>query len=403
MINIECKKNCCGCSACMNKCPKKAITMKADDEGFLYPCIDKSKCINCNLCEKVCPIINNGKFKVEKNKFSIKSYAIRCNNKETLKKSTSGGFFTPISNYVLDNGGYIVGVTYDEKLNIFHKIIDNNSKDELKKMVGSKYVQSDMGTTFSKVKELLEKGKMVLFSGTPCQVEGLLLYLGKEYDNLITVDVICHGVPSQKLWKIYANLKEKKYNSKIKSFNFRNKTYGYHSGSMKLVFANGREYYGSARTDEMLKSFFTEISSRPSCYECKFKKMHHKSDFTIFDCWSASKLNKNIKDDDKGYTNLFINTRKGNEFFNNNLKDEYVMYETDYNKALEMDGIMILNSAIPHKNRDCFYIDLNEETFDSRIRELIPISKKDRILEASKKYLYKMHILQFMKKIRGGK
>lgn len=401
MINIDDvnKVNCCGCTACVNRCPVSAIKMQEDFEGFQYPTVDMEKCINCGLCEKVCPVIaKSRKEKIANNYKEIISYVIRTKNEECLRKSTSGGFFTPIANYVLNNDGLVVGVGYDEKMKVCHMIVNKLNTEKLKNMKGSKYVQSDLGNIFSEIKNKLDKDIFVLFSGTPCQVEGLLYFLGKNYNNLLTVDLICHGVPSPKLWNLYKEHQESKYKSKIKAFNFRNKTYGYHSGTMKLEFENNKVYYGSARVDYMLKSFFSEISSRPSCYDCKFKSKHHKSDFTIFDCWHARELNNNILDDDKGFTNLFINTSKGKDFFER-VKAEYELYNSNYEDAIRLDGCMVESSAIPNNNRNDFYKDINKYGLKQTINKYIPIKTKDYLFEKIKGIIYKLKILQIIKKV----
>lgn len=393
MIDIKSKESCCGCTACMNACPKKCISMKEDEEGFKYPHIDKSKCIRCGLCERTCPIIKQ----IISNEKNHKAYAIRSKEKEILSTSTSGGFFTDLANYVFDNNGVVVGASYENGI-VKHILIDSKERELLYKLRGSKYVQSELGSVFTSIKEYLVKGRIVCFSGTPCQVNGLLKYLNKKYDNLITVDVICHGVPSPKLFKKYIEYQESKYNSKIKELNFRNKTYGYHSGTMKIVFENNKNYCGSARTDYMLKSFFSEISSRPSCYSCKFKCDNHPSDFTIFDCWNAKRLVATLDDDDRGYTNLFVNTQKGEEVFSI-IKNKYYYYVVDKEKAIKYDGIMVRNSAKPNKNRNLFYPSLNEKGLDRTINELIPITKKDYFVEKAKKVLYKLGILKILKRI----
>ena len=210
---------------------------------------------------------------------------------------------------------------------------------------------------------------------------------------------MCHGVSSSNLWKEYVQFQETKNHSIIKEVNFRNKTYGYHSGTMKLTFENGKEYYGSGRIDFMLKSFFSEISSRPSCYNCNFKREVHNSDFTIFDCWHASKLNDKIKDDDKGYTNLFINSNKGATLFEE-VKLYYDFYPTNYLNAIKLDGMMVKNNAIPNIHRKEFYKFINEFGIEKAIRKFIPIKKKDHFIEKSKNILYKLRILDLLKKIR---
>ena len=261
MISVNKKKNCCGCTACYSVCPKKAIKMEKDNEGFLYPKVDMKKCINCHLCEKVCPILQKKEKKGKNNEDILESYAIRLKSKDDLMESTSGGFFTAISKYVLENNGVIYGAGYDKNFRIVHKRA--TFYKETIEMRGSKYVQSTLEDTFLNVKKDLIDGKMVLFTGTPCQISGLKGYLNNDFENLITLDLVCHGVPSPELWEEYVRYQERKHNSKIKLVKFRNKTYGYHSGTMKIVFKNGKEYYGSARVDQYLKSFFSEIASRP--------------------------------------------------------------------------------------------------------------------------------------------
>lgn len=395
MINItkENKNTCCGCTACKNICPKDAIKMQEDFEGFLYPVIDKSRCINCGLCDKVCPVIN----KKKNSENNIEAYAMRLKDKDSLRNSTSGGAFSAIAKYVLRNDGIVFGVGYNENYEILHK--EANNYEEIKEMRGSKYIQSDLNDSFKKTKEYLVEGKYVLFSGTPCQIEGLKNFLDKDYNKLITVDLICHGVPSPKLWREYLKYQKKKFKSDIEEISFRNKTYGYHSGTMKIKFNNGKTYFGSARVDLALKSFFKEISSRPSCYDCAFKKKSHVSEFTIFDCWSFEKLVSNGKDDDLGYTNILVNNKKGKKIYNEILADIY-SYPVDINMAIKLDGIMVENSAIPHKDRNLFYTIMNERSLKEAVQEYIPITIKDYAIEKIKAILFNLGILKQLKKIK---
>jgi len=395
MIKIEKdKKNmCCGCTACANICPKNAITMEEDFEGFLYPKIDQTKCIDCGLCDNICPILN--KDNTNDSKYQ-KAYALQCKNKEILKTSTSGGFFTPLAEYIINDDGIVYGVGFDNKLKICHKAAE--SIEQIQEFRGSKYVQSYLGDIFKDVKNKLDLNKKVLFSGTPCQVEGLKKFLRKEYENLITVDLICHGTPSPKLWKEYVKYQEDKYNSKIKNVYFRNKTYGYHSGTMKLVFENGKEYYGSARVDYMLKSFFSEISSRPSCYDCRFKTRNHISDITIYDCWSIEKLKKDIKDNDLGYTNIIVNSEKGNALLDK-IKDKFEIHTVDIDEQIKYDGIMVEKSATPNIKRSEYYEGLNKDGIDKNAKKYINVTKKDYIVEKTKSLLYKTKILYVLKNI----
>lgn len=391
MIILNDKIDCCGCTACYNICPKNAILMKSDDEGFLYPIIDNEKCINCSLCNKVCPMINSPKL----NDFDLVSYVIRANNLDIVKNSTSGGFITPLAIWVLEQKGIICGAGYDSNFNVVHQFFTSN--ESIDNLRGSKYVQSNLENCYTQIKTLLEKDKLVCFIGAPCQVAGLKNFLIKDYDKLITVDFVCHGVPSPKLWNEYLLDKEKRYNSKVRKVIFRNKTYGYHSGTMKIAFENGKTYYGSARIDIMLKSFFSEISSRPSCYHCRFKTIKRCSDFTIYDCWNFSKLVEK-KDDDNGYTNLIIQSNKGNNIFEK-INKYYEIYQVDTNKAINIDGVMMTRSSKPNINRNKFLISLNSSNYNVIVKKYLNIKKKDYIIENSKGILHKMKILSLIKKM----
>ena len=392
MISIDKKQDCCGCTACVSACPVKCISMQPDEEGFLYPKFDREKCINCNKCDKVCPIKNK-----LNNTSKIEAICARAKDLEIVKDSTSGGFFTPLAQYVLEQNGAVVGAECSDQNTIEH-IFVNDDKD-LAKLRGSKYVQSNLENIFETVKNNLESNTIVCFSGTPCQVSGLLSYLDKDYDNLITIDMICKGVPSPKLWKKYIDYQEKKYKSKIKKVSFRKKTYGYHSGTMELVFENGKKYRGSGRIDYYLKSFYKDISSRPSCYECSFKTDKHPSDFTIFESWHASTVVPGLKDDNLGYTSVLINTDKGRKHFSK-IKDRYEWYSIDKEQAIELDGIMVRNNSTPHPKREEYYKDLDNEELDEHIAKYIPISKKDYLLERSKTILYKTKLLPILKRMK---
>lgn len=386
------KEDCCGCTACASICTKKAIAILRDEEGFLYPEIDSAKCIKCGLCVKVCPIKNSiiDKF------VNQKAYIIRSKSEENVKESTSGGFFLPLAEWVVEHGGYVAGACYDDDLNVTHKI--TNKKGELCNFRGSKYVQSDMKDVFPQIKGLLNANVRVLFSGTPCQVAGLKRYLRGNDENLLCVDVVCHGVPSPKLWKKYVSEMKAKFGSDIKEVKFRSKIMGYHTGNMEIHFENGKHYYNTARTDMMLACFFGEISSRPSCYQCRFKSVQHISDFTVYDCWSYSKIT-NKADDDKGWTHLIIQSNKGQSAFQY-VKDRYEFKEIDIKQGIALDGSMIEKSAKPHIKRSEFYRDLDDERLLDHIRKYGIITAKDYVIDAIKKILFKLHILQFAIKIR---
>jgi len=394
MISIKDKAKCCGCSACKNICPQQCIDMKPDFEGFLYPVVDVQKCINCNACINVCPVLN---CQVKKDEYQ-EAYVLRTNSNEDLKISTSGGFTTPLAIWIMEQNGKVWTATFDEEWKVYHAEFNSINPDFLKTK-GSKYVQSNLNDSYQKIKQELDERKLVCFIGTTCQVYGLKNYLRKEYDNLVTVDLVCHGAPSPKLWKKYVIYQEKRYGAKLKKVNFRNKTYGYHSGTMMLEFENGKKYTGSARVDFMLKSFFSEIASRPSCYSCAFKKRYRISDFTIFDCWHMSDLVEGKKDDDKGYTNVLIQSQKGKKIFEQ-IKSQYDVCLVDASKAIALDGIMVEHSAKPHSERSEFYKDIDEHDLEMHIKKYLNIKKKDYILEKFKKTAYKLGIMSILRKMR---
>ncbi len=395
MIQITDKEKCCGCTACYSICPKKCIEMKPDEEGFLYPVVNTDQCVGCGACDKVCPV-QNTTVKTDSEK---KSYIARAREEEIVLTSSSGGLFTPIANYVLNQNGVICGATFDDDFDVVHKCLDSSSRqDELKKYRGSKYVQSYMGDNYKLIREELINNKLVCFSGTPCQVAGLKKYLNKEYDNLLTVDLVCHGTPSPKVWTKYLEYQKNKHKASVEDISFRNKTFGYHSGTMRISFDNGKNYYGSARVDFMLKAFFKGISSRPCCYTCAFKNTHHVSDLTIYDCWHPHDLVQGLIDDDKGYTNVIVQSTKGEELLRR-LQDRLVIYEVDTQKAIQLDGVMINNSAKKHIHRDQFFNDIDALSIDELTDKYIKVSQKDHVIESAKATAYRLGILDILKKL----
>ena len=390
----EKKTECCGCTACKNACPAHCIEMKEDFEGFQYPEVDKTKCLNCGLCEKVCPVLNPPRQYSEE----IQAYAVRTTLEDVLRSSTSGGFVTPLADWVLNQGGVLCAATYLQDFSVAHIIIDKDKMDlELPRIRGSKYVQSDLKRCYLDIKQYLEQEKKVCFVGTTCQVNGLKSFLRREYDSLITVDLVCHGTPSPKLWRKYLDEKQIQYGAKVVGAAFRNKTYGYHSHTMRLSFENGKEYYGSGRIDAMMKSFMSEIASRPICYQCPFKTYHRCSDFTVFDCWHADVIIQNLKDDDKGFTNLLIHSEKGRLIFEE-IKDRYISYPVNVEDAIKYDGKMVLKSATPHARRGEFFVGMDQEPLADHIQNFIPIKVSDHLIEKMKSLLYKLGILKLINK-----
>lgn len=393
MIKIP-ATNCCGCTACASICPVDAIEMRPDKEGFLYPEVNAQRCVLCGRCERVCPILH----KLEKNGPIEHAYVLRTRRKEDLKISTSGGFTKPLAKWVFENGGVFCCATYDDNWRVYHDCFESLG-EKFDKTLGSKYVQSDVQNVFPKIKLILDEGRWACFVGTTCQVYALKNYLVNDYEKLVTIDLVCHGTPSPKLWKKYIEYQEEKYDAKIRGINFRHKTYGYHSGTMRILFDNGAEYTASARTDLFLKCFFSEIASRPSCYHCAFKTKSRVSDFTIFDCWSMEKLVKDWRDDDQGYTNVLIQSSKAKMIFEK-IQDEYFAYAVDADYAVLYDGVMVERSAKPHSLRNIFYDGLDDDDIRDHVQKYIPISNRDYLLERSKGVIYRLGMLKLFRKIK---
>lgn len=327
MINIRDKKNCTGCFACYNVCPVNAIKMIEDKEGFKYPKVDVKKCIKCGLCENICPVINRIQKKENRKRPTV--IAAWSKNKDIRLDSTSGGLFSELARSIYKQNGYVCGAIYNKDWLVEH-YISNDIKD-LDNLRSSKYLQSDIRDKYKKIKELLEQGKKVLFSGCPCQIIGLYNYLqNKEYRNLYTCDFICRGVNSPKIFKKYITELEKKYNSKIKKIKFKNKTYGWHNFSIKVDFENGKSYIGRRYEDSFWIGYLKyNAFMRPACYDCKFKGLPRLGDITLADFWGIEKIDPKL-DNDQGTSMILLNSDKGKELFEESKETfEYTVIDSD--------------------------------------------------------------------------
>jgi len=304
MIEIKEKYNCCGCGACIQKCPKQCISLKEDHEGFLYPNVNKSLCINCHLCEKVCPVLNK-----KNNKKPLIALASINTNENIRLKSSSGGIFTLLAEKIIAKGGVVFGAAFDKNWEVHHE--EASAIEDLCKFRGSKYVQSRIENSYKRAEYLLKEGKNVLFSGTPCQIAGLKCFLQKEYSNLTTIDFICHGVPSPGIWKWY--LQNQIYTitpSKLKNINFRDKTLGWREYQLAFQFKSTNSFSSSNSSNGYMLAFLNDICLRPSCYKCPTKSGSSHSDITIADFWSIKSFNIDM-DDNKGTSLVLINTNQG--------------------------------------------------------------------------------------------
>lgn len=376
MIQISDLSMCCGCTACSAICPVSCISMKEDAEGFLYPEADAAKCIDCGLCEKVCPVLHANE--TPGTGMEPEGAMVRSRDVKILKRSTSGGFFYPMCKYVMKRGGVVYGVSVDEGFVIRHSRAEKTG--ECVRYLGSKYVQSQLDGIFRQVKNDLAEGRLVCFSGTPCQVHGLLRYLGKRYDNLILVDLVCHGVASASLWKMYVDYMERENGSVLREAHFRSKKYGYNNSTMHLRFDNG-DYYGTNRIDPFLKTFFSHIALRPSCYDCRFKTVKRVSDFTIFDGWNAGEEVGNH--DDLGYTNVIVQSEKAKKILVE-LEEDLEIYPAMLPSIIPKSGGMTMNSARIHPRREEFQELLREQGFEAAVDRYLPITKFDHAIEKMK-------------------
>ena len=309
MINIKNPADCCGCTACASICAHDAITMRPDGLGFLYPIVDKNKCADCGLCEKVCAFHDNYDKSLNLSKPS--AYAARHKEMKEVETSRSGATFIAISDYIIENGGVVYGVGYTDYFRVIHKrAVTKIERNEFK---GSKYVQSDLSDIFRQVKDDLKNGRIVMFSGTPCQTAGLHSYVGKKLrENLYLVDIVCHGVPSPFIWRDYLCFLENKYSSRINYANFRDKKH--------LGWKDHKESYTFDNHMNVIKTGFTylfykHIMFRHSCGVCKYTNLHRPSDITIADFWGWENTDKLINIDDKGVSLVLCNTDKGEKLF----------------------------------------------------------------------------------------
>lgn len=339
------ENNCTGCGVCVISCPNNCITMKENSEGFQYPNIDYKRCSHCNLCKKSCPQNKNFLNNIPKICLAMK------NKQENIREtSSSGGVFRELANYVMLNGGVVFGAIYDNNMRVEHKKIDKI--EDIRQAQGSKYVQSKLDNIFVEVKEELNKGKLVLFSGTPCQIQALSNYLGNVYNNLLTVDIICHGVPSPKVFDIYKKHLENKYNSQIKDINFRNKITGWKNYSVDITFFNNKKEQKIFNENIYMLGFLQNLYLRNSCHNCTAKTFKSMSDITLGDCWGIEKEDSSF-DDDKGCSLVLINTKQGEDFFKE-IDYKFDEIDIDLSYAIE-NNISVINSSSPNKNRKVFF------------------------------------------------
>lgn len=387
MIEIIDKSECCGCHACYSACPKNAIEMIVDENGFKIPKINQNLCINCGKCNRVCPIKN----KIDTENESM-AYAAYNKDIDTRLNSSSGGIFSLLAEYILSQDGVVFGARFNEKFEVVHDYI--TKKEDIPKFQGSKYVQSSIGNSYKDAKKFLKEGKYVLFTGTPCQIAGLLKYLDNSYDKLYTQDFICHGSPAPRVWSQYLKYQKSLNKMDIKRINFRNKKNGWGAFSMSIDYDKS-EYNKIHDEDCFMKAFLSDLCLRDSCYNCKLKGKNRNSDITLADFWGIDNVLPELNKDDLGISLVIINSSKGKKIFNE-LKDiffkkvnlkEAVYSNPSYNK-----------SANKPKNREKFLNEIYKNDFEICVNSNVPkISVLKKILWKIQRI--KNRILKKIKKI----
>ena len=373
MIEIINKNNCCGCEACVQACPKQCISFEADGEGFCYPKVDKLICVECGACERSCP--NLSPFDSSKPKSQIA--AINPNN-IIREESSSGGIFTMLSEKVIEAGGVVFGVRFDEQWQAVFDYTD--TLEGLAAFRGSKYIQARVGQAFVETRAFLKEGRKVLFTGTPCQIAAIRHFLKRDYDNLLLVDFVCHGVPSPKVWKIYLNEVTDNAENAIKDIRFRNKRQGWKHFNFDLTYDRESKHYSISSwhlSNHFMRIFLKDVILRPSCYACSAKGGRSGSDVTIADFWGIDKMNPQM-DDDKGTSLVLVNTDKGSAYV-----DELAIkrWETSYEDVVKYNPA-IEHSAKEHAKRAYFFSKLDSSPsvvnlIDDTLRA--PFSKRIKI------------------------
>ena len=374
------ESSCCGCLACQEACPQMAISMVENEKGFIIPSIDDNKCTNCGHCLKVCA------FKKESNKKSNieQAYSLIIKDKKVLKFSTSGGAFSALSDIVLNTSGFVVGSVMREDFSIRHMVANN--KEDRDKMRGSKYVQSCTQGIWGQVKQLLIQGQQVLFTGTPCQCAALKSFLGKDYDNLIVVDFLCHGVPNNKMFKEHISYLNHYYNNTLVGFSFRNKTYGWDSYNNIINLSNGQRK--TRWINQIYYNFFiNNLSLRPSCHHCPYRSLFRPSDITVADFWGIEKLTGRKSHD--GVSLVLTHTEKGHRLLDK-AKDTCQIKEYPVEKITYRMAVI---PSKPNAKSEAFWKTYIDQGYEGVARSFFNDSYKNRIRFEFRKIVKRLGIV----------
>lgn len=388
MILYERKEQCCGCMACEKNCPAKAIKIQKDEEGFWYPIIDSELCINCKLCKKICMFQHEAP---KHNKVNF-VYAVKNKNESIRNKSTSGGFNMGLAMYIIKNNGVVYGAAINNNLEVKH--IRITDIDNLKKIYGSKYVQSNIEDVFGLISQDLKENKEVLFTGTPCQVDAIKSFLnnkGITLDKLITCDIICHGVPSNKIFMEHIKFLERMYDKKIVSYQFRTKDYGWIGHNEKAIFEDGTSTSDfKNRYMNIYKELYGSLNIiRPSCYECPYASNNRVGDITMGDFWGIEKINKDFFDNN-GISFIKINTKKGENVFNQIKQNfDYINNEIENCKNPQLKG-----PTLKPKNREIFWREYHSKGYKYVKKKYTTYGIFKRVKVKTYRLLKKIHAIK---------
>ena len=377
MIQITNKNHCCGCSACAQICPKQCIAMMPDSEGFCYPKINETICVKCGLCEKVCPMLKSQNMQGQ-----VHAWAAYCKEDKIRLASSSGGIFSLLAEEILEEGGVVFGAAFDGQMMVHHVAVE--SVRDLERLRGSKYLQSRIENSYADVKAYLAADRKVLFSGTACQIAGLLHFLGRPYEKLWTVDVLCHGVPTPTLWKNYLSEQNRAFKMPVRQISFRDKSQGWKKYQVAWKVEGGEIYRQPASRNPYMRLFLSNICLRPSCYDCHFKGFPRVSDLTLGDCWGVEQHSPEM-DDDKGTSVVIVNTEKGNTL-REKIAGRCVWKEEKLDVLLPPTADS-RKSVQPHPNRRRFFLLMLEDKPVSALLQLIRPSLKKRIQNKCKQIL----------------
>nr|WP_122012510.1 Coenzyme F420 hydrogenase/dehydrogenase, beta subunit C-terminal domain [Maliibacterium massiliense] len=375
---LDIKTICTGCNACVNICPAQCISIGPDREGFFYPHIDKTRCLGCHICEKHCPVFpESRKDRLSSSEALPTTYAAYNRNQAVRTSSSSGGLFFPLASSIIQQGGVVFGATFDAEFNVIHTHAE--TLQEIKQFQGAKYVQSRIANSYQQVKRFLDDERLVMFSGTPCQIAGLYAYLQKDDPRLVTQDIICHGVPSPKVWNTYlaSYIKEKPT-----VISFRNKTYGWQNYCMHICFPSLKaEYLMPREKDPYLRAFSANLSLRPSCYHCAFKTLSRQSDITLADFWGINKILPKVESQ-KGISLVLVHSEKGQKLLDT-IGTQIECVPVDVSRAVMYNPSATQSATMPKKRAE-FFERLGREPFDQLVKACTKLPLHKTIVRMSR-------------------